>query len=259
MDRTILDDILAVADDRARNADLELPDLIERAGLQPPVRGFRHALGADGLSVIAEIKRRSPSAGVIASQLDPVVQAISYEAGGAAAISVLTEPEFFSGSLADLEAVRSAVSVPVLRKDFTLNAAQIWEARAAGADAVLLIVAALDDDTLKSLVATADDVGIDAIVEAHTVQEVDRAAAASARIIGVNNRDLATFVTDLSIAENAAASIPAGIVAVGESGVSSRDGATRMRAAGYDAILVGEALVRHPQPAEFVAELRSAQ
>lgn len=256
---TILDDILKVADRRAVEVDRIAPALVERAGLLPPARSFKQALMVDGMSVIAEIKRRSPSAGVIDAALDPVAQAIAYEAGGADAISVLTEPEFFGGSLDDLDAVRSAVSVPVLRKDFTRSDSQIWEARAFGADAVLLIVAALTDATLEHLLETASDVGVDALVEAHTVAEVDRALEAGARIIGVNNRDLATFVTDLSVAERAAGAIPDEIVSVGESGVSTAVGAARMRAAGYDAILVGEALVRHRDPAAFVADLKAAR
>lgn len=256
---TILDDILAVAQGRAVEAEGNLPELIDRARRQAPARDFRRALAGEGLSVIAEIKRRSPSAGVISEDLDPVGHAVAYEAGGADAISVLTEPRFFGGSLADLESVREAVTVPVLRKDFTVNAAQIWEARAAGADAVLLIVAALGDEALASLVAVASEVGVDAIVEAHTVEEVGRAVTAQAEIIGVNNRDLASFVTDLSVAEEASVAIPDDVIAIGESGVSSIHGAARMRAAGYDAILVGEALVRHRAPDEFVAELRAAR
>lgn len=256
---TILDDILGVAAERAVDAESMLPELMERARRQPPARGFGRAIAGPGLSVIAEIKRRSPSAGVIAEALDPVSQAIAYEAGGAAAISVLTEPQFFGGSLGDLEAVRAAVTVPVLRKDFTVSPAQIWEARAAGADAVLLIVAALDDEALVSLVAVASEVGVDAIVEAHTIDEVRRAIAAQAQIVGVNNRDLATFETDLSVAEGAAGAIPDGVIRIGESGVSSAEGAARMHRAGYDAILVGEALVRHDDPGTFVAELRAAR
>lgn len=256
---TILDDILGVAADRAADAESRLPELMEGARRQPPVRGFGRAIARSGLSVIAEIKRRSPSAGVISGALDPVSQAIAYEAGGADAISVLTEPEFFGGSLEDLEAVREAVAVPVLRKDFIVGPAQIWEARAAGSDAVLLIVAALDDETLASLVAVATEVGVDAIVEAHTTEEVRRAVDARAEIIGVNNRDLATFETDLSVAEGAAGAIPAGVITIGESGVSSVEGASRMHRAGYDAILVGEALVRHEDPEAFVAALKAAR
>ena len=147
------------------------------------------------------------------------------------------------------------VDVPVLRKDFTRNAAQIWEARASGADAVLLIVATLSDATLAELVAEANDVGVDAIVEAHTIPEVLRAGGAGAKIIGVNNRDLTTFTTDLSVAEASADAMPSDVVRIAESGVSSRQGAARMRAAGSDAIRVGEALVRHRDPMRVVAEL----
>ena len=251
----ILDDIIAAADLRAVDAAASRDALEQRAASAPAHRSLATALRGPGLSVIAEIKRRSPSAGAIDPDLDPAALARRYERGGASAISVLTEPEFFGGSLADLESVRGAVDVPVLRKDFTRNAAQIWEARASGADAVLLIVATLSDATLAELVVEANDVGVDAIVEAHTIPEVLRAGGAGAKIIGVNNRDLTTFTTDLSVAEASADAMPSDVVRIAESGVSSRQGAARMRAAGYDAILVGEALVRHRDPMRFVAEL----
>lgn len=209
-----------------------------------------------GLSVIAEIKRRSPSAGDIDISLDPASQALLYVAGGASAISVLTEPDFFGGSLADLSAVRGVVDVPILRKDFILDPAQIWEARAAGADAILLIVAALSQELLAALIGVAKDVGVDAIVEAHTADEVRSAVAAGAQIVGVNNRDLVTFITDLSVAESVAELLPSDVVSIAESGVSGVEGALRMREAGYDAILVGEALVRSQDPAALVAALR---
>ena len=253
----MLIEILVTADERAAEAARNVDEFRERARTAPPVRSLTDALTGSTLAVIAEIKRRSPSAGSLADDLDPVTQAEAYEAGGAAAISVLTEPHFFGGSLDDLSAVRTAVGVPVLRKDFTRNTAQIWEARAAGADAVLLIVAALDDVTLGELVSEAALVGVDAIVEAHTIDEVQRAVGAGASIVGVNNRDLRTFVTDLATAEAAAEHIPPSLVSIAESGVSSTDGAVRMRRAGYDAILVGEALVRHPEPAQFVQALTS--
>jgi indole-3-glycerol phosphate synthase len=210
------------------------------------------------LAIIAEIKRRSPSAGEIAPGLDAPRQAMRYVDGGAAAISVLTEPDFFSGSLADLQAVREAVPVPVLRKDFIIDPVQLWEARAAGADAVLLIVAALDRLQLEELLAAVATMGMEALVEGHTAQEVEMAVAAGAKIVGVNNRDLATFVTDLGVAEAIAPLIPDGVVGVGESGVSSTAGAARMAAAGYRAILVGEAAVRSSDPETFIAELRAA-
>lgn len=231
-------------------------DLVAAAASAPPARGFGDALAADGLQVIAEIKRRSPSAGALAPGIDPAAHAKRYVAGGAAAISVLTEPEFFAGSLDDLRAVRQAVDVPVLRKDFTLDPAQIWEARAAGADAILLIVAALDDETLQHLIGVAAAAGLDALVEAHTLDEARRAEAAGARILGVNNRDLTTFVTDLGTAERIGGEIHAEVL-VAESGVSDPAGAARMAASGYDAILVGEALVKADDPAALVSALKA--
>lgn len=252
----MLDRILETADIRAADAADRIDDSKRIASNAPPVRPFGSALTKSGLGVVAEIKRRSPSVGDIDPDLDPVTQAVAYERGGADAISVLTEPHYFGGSLEDLRSVRAAVSIPVLRKDFTRNAAQIWEARAFGADAVLLIVAALTQDQLRNLMQTAADVGVDAIVEAHTVEEVERAVAANATIIGVNNRDLRTFETDLSVAEDAGPIVPSQCLAIAESGVSTVEGAKRMAAAGYAAILVGEALVRHPDPAVLVAALK---
>ena len=173
-------------------------------------------------------------------------------------VLTLGDPESPAEHPPDLRglSLREAVALPVLRKDFTRNAAQIWEARAAGADAILLIVAALDDDALGMLLGEASEAGVAAIVEAHTRGEVDRAVHAGASIIGVNNRDLRTFVTDLEVAEQAAASLPSDALRVAESGVSTSEGARRMAAAGYDAILVGEALVRHHDPAALVAMLK---
>lgn len=244
---------------RAQAADSVLAELRGRAGEQADVASLRAALGGQGLSLIAEIKRRSPSAGGIDLDLDPAQQAVAYVAGGADAISVLTEPHFFGGSLDDLIAVREVVQVPLLRKDFTRNEAQIWEARAWGADAVLLIVATLDQKTLEQLIAVAEEVGVEAIVESHTSLELERAIAAGAGIIGVNNRDLTTLRTDLGVAEKLAIELPAGVVTIAESGVSSVDGARRMRAAGYDAILVGEALVRADDPEALVSALKGAK
>ena len=252
----MLTKILDSAAIRALDAQRRIDEFVDAASSAAPARSLADALRAGGLSVIAEIKRRSPSAGDIDTALDPAAQALAYAAGGASAISVLTEPEFFGGSLADLASVRSVVDVPVLRKDFTLDAAQIWEARAAGADAVLLIVAALSDMLLSELIGVARDVGVDAIVEAHTRDEARTALDAGARTVGVNNRDLATFITDLSVAESVAEMLPSDVVTVAESGVSDVEGARRMREAGYDAILVGEALVRSDDPAAFVRELK---
>jgi len=254
----MLDAILSTADALAQEATSLMPGFRRKAEAQPEARSLRAALLDAELSVIAEIKRRSPSAGLINAELDPARQAVAYEAGGADAISVLTESRFFGGSLEDLIAVRDAVTLPVIRKDFTRNEAQIWEARVHGADAVLLIVATLGQPILEDLIAAAKDVGVDAIVETHTDPELQRALAAGADIIGVNNRDLATFRTDLDVAERLAAGLTGDATTIAESGVSSVDGARRMRSAGYDAILVGEALVRAEDPAALVAALKGA-
>jgi len=252
----VLDRILTSAAARAAHASGQIDAYRSASMSMPSARTLAGALGSPGLAVIAEIKRRSPSQGVIDADLDPGAQARAYVEGGADAISVLTEPEFFDGSMADLESVRSVVDVPVLRKDFTLAPSQIWEARAGGADAILLIVAALGRQELEELIAVAGDVGVDATVETHDKGEVERAVAAGAGIIGVNNRNLTTFQTDLGVAEGLAGSLPDGVVTIAESGVSTREGAARMARAGYDAILVGEALVRSDDPAGLVASLK---
>ncbi len=207
--------------------------------------------------MIAEIKRMSPSAGPIAPHLDPAKQAKLYENGGAAALSVLTEPHYFAGSLEDLQSARAAVDLPVLRKDFIVDELQIHEARAAGADAILLIVAALDRGQLSDLHAAGIGLGLDVLVEAHNQDEVEAANRCGANLVGVNNRDLHTFHTDLSTAETLAPLV-VGTVRVAESGVSSPAGAARMAAAGYHAILVGEALVRSDDPAGLVSALKAA-
>jgi indole-3-glycerol phosphate synthase len=249
----MLEEILRATRERIR--DLDLPGLEARARQQAPARSLAAALEAPGLGVIAEVKRRSPSRGTLADDLDPGEQAAAYARGGAAAISVLTEPDFFGGSLADLAAVRSAVTIPVLRKDFIVDAAQIWESRAAGADAVLLIVAVLTDAELSEFLAVAMDAGLDALVEVHDGAEAHRAVTAGARIVGVNNRDLATFTVDLATAELLAELISDVPIRVAESGIFERADARRMAEAGYQAVLVGEALVRASDPAALVADL----
>ncbi len=231
---------------------------VDGVGDSPPRRQFASALRQPGLQVIAEIKRRSPSAGDLNMGMDPVEQATAYQAGGAAAISVLTEPEYFGGSLDDLRRVRAAVALPVLRKDFIVDPRQVAESRIAGADALLLIVAGLDQESLSELLAECDAVGIEALVEAHNEAEAERAVAAGSRIIGVNNRDLATFKTDLAVAERVAPMLPQDRTLIGESGVSSPQGAARMAAAGYNAILVGEALVTATDPASVIEALKAA-
>jgi len=224
----------------------------------PPARDFAGALRrADGkLSVIAEIKRRSPSKGVLAPGLDAAATAARYAAGGAAALSVLTDGRYFDGSLADLQAARAVVTVPVLRKDFTVDPLQILEARAAGADAILLIVAALPDDgLLRELAACAADRGVSALVEVDDEAGLERALACGARVVGVTNRNLHTFGEDLATAERLAALMPPEVIAVAESAIRSVDDARRMADAGFAAVLVGEALVRDPDPEAAVRRL----
>jgi indole-3-glycerol phosphate synthase len=252
----VLDRILADARVRSDATIGRGPEFEARAAKAAPVRGFASALAGPGLSVIAEVKRRSPSRGVLAAGLDAVEQARIYEAAGATAVSVLTEPRHFDGSLADLTAVREAVSIPVMRKDFLLEPEQIWEARAAGADAVLLIVAALEDRLLARMIAAARLAGVDALVEVHNRVEAERTRACGATLVGVNNRDLATFATTLATAEALAPDVcRSGIVAVAESGIHTSSDADRMAKAGYQAILVGEALVVADDPSAALARL----
>ncbi|HEX3946741.1 MAG TPA: indole-3-glycerol-phosphate synthase, partial [Acidimicrobiales bacterium] len=208
-----------------------------------------------GLAVVAEVKRRSPSKGDLAPGLDPAEVAAAYAAGGASCLSVLTDRDYFGGSPDDLVAARAAVGLPVLRKDFTVGAADVCDARLMGADAVLLIVAALDQRELTELAALADRLGLDALVEVHDRAELDRALDAGARLVGVNQRDLATFAVDPARAEQLAAAIPDGVVAVAESGVGGPIDAARLAGAGYQAVLVGETLVRAPDRAAAVAAI----
>ncbi|MGH7482138.1 MAG: indole-3-glycerol phosphate synthase TrpC [Longimicrobiales bacterium] len=207
-------------------------------------RGFAGVLRrASDVAVIAEFKRRSPSAGSIREDAEPSVVAAAYEAAGAAALSVLTDARFFGGSLADLERARAATTLPVLRKDFVLDEVQLWEAGAAGADAALLIVRALDDGALRDLLLCATAVGLDALVEAHDERELERALRAGATVVGANNRDLETFETDLAVSSRLAAEAPPEVVLVAESGIRSADDVSRLGEAGVDAVLVGEAVM----------------
>ncbi len=256
---TYLDRILAAH--RARAAADARPQeaLVAAAAGGPPVRGFAAALqGRCDLGVIAEVKRRSPSKGDLDPGLDPAVVAADYERGGAACLSVLTDVEFFGGSASDLQAARAACSLPVLRKDFTVAPADVYDARAMGADAVLLIAAALSDDELSSLHALVVSVGMAALVEVHDERELARALAVGATLIGVNQRDLVTFSVDTDRALRMAASFPAGVTAVAESGIDGPASAARLAAAGYQAVLVGETLVRAADRAAAVAGLRAA-
>ncbi len=245
-----------LADARTRAKAIRLDDVQERAFGRPPAPSLETALSGPGLAVIAEVKRRSPSRGDLAPDLDPATRAAAYATGGAAAISVLTEPHHFSGSDADLEAVDAVVDVPILRKDFTVSEQQVWEARAIGAAAILLIVSALDQASLERFLDTAADVGLDALVEVHDAEEARRARDAGARIVGVNNRDLTTFEVDLATAEAVRPLLDEAEVTVAESGIWTGADARRMADAGYAAVLVGESLVRAEDPADLIRELR---
>ena len=242
-------------------ADTRDPRDVRREAERAPVpRGFRQAL-VDGAptAVIAEIKRRSPSKGDLAADLDPAALARSYADGGAAALSVLTDLEWFGGSAEDLAAARAACPCPVLRKDFTVSALDVCDARAMGADAVLLIVAALDDAELRSFLALAGDLGLDALVEVHDGAELERALGAGADLVGVNQRDLTTFTVDRALAAELAPLMPAGVVRVAESGIEGPDDVARLAVAGYDAVLVGESLLTAADPQAAVAALRKGR
>lgn len=255
---TYLDEILASHRSRAAADDRPLEGLLERARRAPAPRDFAAALRRPGLSVIAEVKRRSPSKGALHTDLVPGVLAKQYAAGGAAAVSVLTDEDFFGGSPADLVEARSAVDLPVLRKDFTVTPADVADARFMGADAVLLIVAALDDPELRDFHDLAVEMGMSVLVEAHDESEVERALSAGAAIVGVNQRDLTTFRVDTDRAVRVAASVPEDIVKVAESGITGASDAARLADAGYDAILVGEHLVTSTDAGATLRELVSA-
>jgi indole-3-glycerol phosphate synthase len=257
--RTYLDRILAAHRAAAVGDTRPFEALLDEARGAPPSRGFRVALGrpTGSVAVIAEIKRRSPSKGDLFPGLDPADVARAYERGGAACLSVLTDVDFFGGSVADLQAARRAVSLPVLRKDFTVSARDVCDTRIMGADAVLLIVAALDQAELTDLLALARDLGIDALVEIHDEAELERALAAGADLIGVNQRDLVTFEVDTARAVRVAPRIPERVMRVAESGIGGPADAAALVHAGYHALLVGESLVTSGDPAGAVSALAS--
>jgi indole-3-glycerol phosphate synthase len=231
---------------------------LERRAAAATPRGpeFEAVLGRPGhVNIIAECKRRSPSKGVLAVDYDPVRIAREYEDGGAAAISVLTEPTFFDGALEHLTAVRSAVRLPLLRKDFVVDPYQLFEARAAGADAVLLIVAALDQEEMVALHRRAWDLGLATLVEIHDEAELIRAIDSGARIIGVNNRNLRTLTVDVGASDRLAARLPRDVVAVSESGLKSREELEQLAVAGYRAFLIGERFMTDPRPADAIRRL----
>ena len=226
--------------------------------IRPNSHRLRQALRGDGINIIAEFKRRSPSKGPIRVDADLNAIVKSYEAGGAAAISVLTEEDYFSGSLDDLRAVKRSVDLPVLRKDFIVDEYQVYESAAAGADAVLLIVAALEDEQLVSLrKLVEDELGMDALIEVHTREELQRAIACGANLIGVNNRNLHTFEVSLETSLALATEAPAGTVLISESGLNNSTDLARLHSAGYRGFLIGESLMRSANPEAALRELMS--
>lgn len=255
MSETYLDRIIEHHRRRAAARSDDVGALTERAAAMATIRPFRAAIADDpALSVISEIKRRSPSKGLLRADLDPARLAGEYESAGATCLSVLTDEEYFGGSAADLATARAACGLPVLRKDFTVAPVDVVDARLMGADCVLLIAAALSPDELSALHVLARDIGLDVLVEIHDEDELAVAVDVGAQMIGVNQRDLVTFDVDTARAVRVAGSIPDGVVRVAESGIRTADDARRLRSAGYDAILVGESLVTASDP---VAALRS--
>jgi len=255
--RRILDRKAQVVADR--RAQISLDEWVERAAAAPAPRGFRAELErrvAKGEpAVIAEIKKTSPSKGVLREVFDPAAIARSYAEGRAACLSVLTEEDFFEGADAHLQAARSACTLPVIRKDFIFDAYQVHEARGLGADCILLIVAALDDAALHALHALGHRLGMDVLVEVHDDQELDRALALEADLIGINNRDLRTFETDLETTVRLAKRLPQGVTRVSESGIHTREAVDYLRGHGVNAFLVGEAFMRAEEPGDRLAEL----
>jgi indole-3-glycerol phosphate synthase len=256
LSENILDRIVAVKHAEVRALRARASELRERASEAPAPRGFAASLRRPReVRLLAEVKRRSPSAGEIRPGADPVDVARAYREGGAAALSVLTDREFFGGELDFLVRVRRAVDLPVLRKDFVVDPLQLWEARAAGADGILLIVRILSDAQMADLLALTSELGMDALVEAHTAGEMERALAAGATLVGVNNRDLSTFVTDLELSISLARGVAEEVTLVAESGIRTAADVDRLGAAGFDAILVGESLMRQPDPAAAATAL----
>ncbi len=239
-----LDAIVADVDDRAKRLLPVSRYLRERALAMPPGRSLHRALDGPALAVIAECKQKSPSKGWLTDAYDPVAQAQQYERQGANAISVLTEPKFFAGDLVHLEAVRSAVDLPILRKDFVRDPVQLYEARAYGADAVLLIVRIVDGPRLSDLYQTAVGIGLEVVVEIHSPREAERALVLRPAMVGVNNRDLDTFETRLEFSRDMAEVVPPSLVRISESGITAVSDLDQVSAWGYHAVLIGESLMR---------------
>jgi indole-3-glycerol phosphate synthase len=257
----ILDEIVANKRDEiaARQRRISLSEFRVRAESAPPARDFKSALAGDHVALVAEIKRASPSRGALSAQIDSARLALTYAAHGASAISVLTDKKYFSGSLDDLKGVRVAVEIPVLRKDFIIDEYQIYESRALQADALLLIVRVLSDAQLSEYLALARSLGLSALVEIHDEDELDRALAANASLLGINNRNLADFTVDLATTERLAPRITSDRMVVAESGVLTRADVERVARVGVHAVLVGEALVRSENVGALVKELAAVR
>lgn len=253
----ILDDIVRAKREEIAEHKRQRPleTLSDAALYREPRRGFGAALARPGRAIIAEVKKASPSRGLIRADFDAVAIAGGYQRGGARAISVLTDAPFFHGSLAYLEAIRRVVEVPLLRKDFVVDPYQLHEARAFGADAVLLICAILDGERLRELHALAADIGLDVLVEVHSRAELERAADCGARLVGINNRDLRSFVTRLEVAEALAPLVPSGATVVAESGFKTAADLERLERAGVHAFLIGETLMAAADPEAALREL----
>jgi len=256
---TVLDRIL-----EARRAEVDhrkrvLPETALKYGVKAatPLRDFSSALCRDGLNVLAELKPASPSRGVIREPFEPVELAQSLETAGACALSVLTEGEFFRGSLKNLRDARKAIQLPVLRKDFIFDSWQVWETRANDADSFLLIVATLSDGLLRDLIVLGRQLGMEPLVEVHTAEDLDRALAAGARILGVNNRDLKTLTVNVNTSFELIGRIPDDCIAVSESGLRTHEDLVKLRAAGFDAFLIGTHLMLAPDPAAALSSLIS--
>jgi indole-3-glycerol phosphate synthase len=257
---TVLDRILDARRASVDHRKKVLPETALKYGAKAatPLRDFAAALSRDAINILAELKPASPSRGVLRDPFDAIALARALEASGAAALSILTEEEFFHGSLKNLREARKSIALPVLRKDFIFDPWQVWETRANDADSFLLIVAALGDATLRDLIALGRELGMEPLVEVHTAGELDRALAADARILGVNNRDLKTLTVRAETSFELVGQIPNQCIAVSESGLRTHDDLVRLRAAGFDAFLIGEHLMLAPDPAAALANLLGA-
>src|SRR5271157_4037925 len=258
---TVLDRILESRRAWVEHRKRVLPETVLKYGVQaaPPVRDFAAALSRDAITVVAELKPASPSSGVLRDPFDAPALAQSLEDAGAAALSVLTEEEFFHGSLKNMRDARKSVALPVLRKDFIFDPWQVWETRANDADSFLLIVAVLHDALLKDLIELGREIRMEPLVEVHTALELDRALAVGARIIGVNNRDLKTLVVRIETSFELISRIPDDCIAISESGLRTHDDLAKLRVAGFDAFLIGEHLMLAPDPAAALTQLLTPQ